>query len=326
MRNNSEDETIKRNYLQKYKFLIKDYELVKEKRHPQFRLAQEFYKFHDTDRRSFRKYYNRYKLSGRDEDLLPQKRGPRWKTRRCPSEIEELVKGLRSKGMNRFEIVHVLKPQLQDLTPSPSCVYKILARHNLNRLRPAMKEERRQIIKEKAGELGHIDCHYLSKSLIMGESKRRYLLCVIDSCTRVAWAEVIDDIKSLTVMFAALKCFNIIADTFNIKFKEILSDNGPEFGTKESKSKAEHPFERLLMQLGMTHRYIRPYRPQTNGKVERFWKTIREDLIEETTFDSTQHFNDELIQYLAYYNYKRPHQALKGLTPEDFNKNCPRIT
>ncbi|VAW28687.1 hypothetical protein MNBD_BACTEROID06-1140, partial [hydrothermal vent metagenome] len=58
MRDNSQDETIKRNYIQKYRFLIEDYERVKAKEHPQFRLAKEFYAFHDTDPRSFLKYYN----------------------------------------------------------------------------------------------------------------------------------------------------------------------------------------------------------------------------------------------------------------------------
>lgn len=120
MRNNSQDETIKRNYLQKYRFLISEYELVKAKQHPTFRTAQEFYTFHDTDRRSFRKYYNRYKQSGREEDLLPQKRGPRWKTRRALPEVEEEVKRLRAKGMNRHEITHVLKPKLGDTTPYPA--------------------------------------------------------------------------------------------------------------------------------------------------------------------------------------------------------------
>ena len=66
MRNNSQDETIKRNYLQKYRFLIKEYELVKAGKHPRFRFAREFYAFHDTDRRSFRKYYNRYLQSGNE--------------------------------------------------------------------------------------------------------------------------------------------------------------------------------------------------------------------------------------------------------------------
>lgn len=326
MRNNSQDETIKRNYIQKYRFLMSEYELVKSGKHPKFKFAHEFYKFHATDRRSFRKYYNRWKQSGDDLSLLPQKRGAKWKTRRAPEEVEGEVKELRLKGMSRFEISSVLKPKLGAKAPTPSGVYNILKRHGLNKLRLPMKEERRRIIKEKAGELGHIDCHHLSKSIVLGQSKRRYLVCVIDSCTRVAWAEIVEDITALTVMFATLKCLNMLADHYNIKFKEVLTDNGPEVGTKDSKKKAQHPFERMLMEIGITHRYTQPYRPQTNGKVERFWKTLKEDLIEETTFDSDEHLKDELLQYLAYYNLKRPHQALNGLSPVEFNKNCPRIT
>ena len=97
-------------------------------------------------------------------------------------------------------------------------------------------------------------------------------------------------------------------------------------GTKTSKKKAEHLFERMLIELGIKHRYTRPYRPQTNGKVERFWRTIEDDLLYETTFDSSEHLNDELLQYLYYYNHERSHQALDGRTPADLNQNCPRIT
>ena len=326
MRNNSQDETIKRNYLQKYRFLIGEYEQVKAKQHPQFRLAKDFYAFHDTDPRSFLKYYNRYKQSGKEEDLLPQKRGPRWKTRRPIPYIEHKVNALREKGMNRYEIVHVLKPKLGVATPSPSGVYNILKRHGLNRLRPAMKATKRSIIKKKAGELGHIDTHHLSKCLIVNEKKRRYLVCVVDSCTRIAWAEVVDDVKALTVMFAVLRCLNILADCYDIRFKEVLTDNGPEVGTRASTKKDGHPFERMLMELGITHRYTRPYRPQTNGKAERFWRTLEEDLLHETTFDSSDHLKEELLQYLFYYNHERPHQGLGGKTPEQANQNHPRIT
>lgn len=326
MRNNSQDETIKRNYIQKYRFLIVEYERVKSKQHPQFRLVKDFYAFHDTDPRSFLKYYNRYKQSGKAEDLLPRKRGPKWKTRRALPYIEHKVTALRAQGMNRYEIVHVLKPVLGKATPSPSGVYNILKRHAVNRLRPPMQANKRRIIKKKAGELGHIDTHHLSKALVQDQSRKRYLVCVIDSCTRVAWAEVVDDLKALTVMFATLRCLNILADRYDIRFKEVLTDNGPEMGTKTSSKKAEHPFERMLIELGVTHRYTRPYRPQTNGKVERFWRTIEEDLLHETTFDSDEHLKDELLQYLYYYNHERPHQALNAMTPNAFNENCPRIT
>jgi len=57
-------------------------------------------------------------------------------------------------------------------------------------------------------------------------------------------------------MFAVLRCINIICEKYNIKFQEVLTDNGPEFGTKESSVKLEPPFERMLIELGIKHRYI----------------------------------------------------------------------
>jgi len=326
MRNNSQDDTIKRNYIQKYRFLIAEYEQVKAKQHPKFRLVQEFYAAHDTDRRSFRKYYNRFKASGNPDDLLPRKRGPKWKTRRPDAAVEQAVVALRAQGLNRYEIVHILKPRLGGQTPSPSGVYNILRRHGVNRKTRPMAQNKRRIIKCKAGELGHIDTHHLSKCLIAGENQRRFLVCIVDSCTRIAWAEVVEDLKAMTVMFAALRGLNILADRYDIRFQEVLTDNGPEMGTRDSTRKKQHPFERMLMELGIKHRYTRPYRPQTNGKAERFWRTLEEDLLHETTFDSEHHLKEELLQYLVYYNEHRPHSALNGNTPGQFNKKCPRIT
>jgi hypothetical protein len=320
MRINTNDLTLQRNYLEKFRFLIKEYELVKSKLHPKYKLAKDFYKANDTEAKCFLKYYNRHKQSGRKEDLLPQRRGPKYKTRRPLPFIENKVIDLRLKGNNRYEICNILKPSLKRHTPSPSGIYNIFKRHNLNKMSPIIKKNRRKIIKTRAGEMGHIDCHYLSKSIIKGESKKRFLLCLIDDCTRIAWAEIIYDIKSLTVMFSALKCFNILHDQFQIKFEEILSDNGPEFGPKESMSKEEHPFERLLMELGIKHRYIKPYRPQTNGKVERFWRTLEDDMLRDTFYESEEELKEELIQYLYYYNNERPHQGIQSETPVGFYK------
>ena len=116
-------------------------------------------------------------------------------------------------------------------------------------------------------------------------------------------------------MFATLKCLNILADHYQIKFEEILSDNGPEFGPRISKQKQNHPFERMLMELGIKHRYTRPYRPQTNGKVERFWRTLEDDLIRDTHFDSLEELKEELLQYVYYYNHERPHQGINNKKP-----------
>jgi transposase len=317
MRINTNDLTLKRNYLNKYRFLMSEYELVKLGNHPQFRFAKDFYTAHDTDPRSFLKYYNRYKQSGNELDLLPAKRGPKYRTRRPDPDDEQQVLELRLRGCNKFEIADQLKRKANNFNPSPSGVYNILKRHQKNRLQAADKEVKRKIIKERMGQLGHIDCHHLSKSVIRGQHRSLYLLCVIDDYSRLAWAQVMEDITALTTMFTAMHCIQALKREFGIQFEEIIADNGPEFGTAISQNKHNHPFERMLVETGIKRRYMKPYRPQTNGKVERFWRTLKEDLIEETDFDSLNELEDELLKYLVYYNWERPHQGINGKKPVD---------
>lgn len=326
MRNTNNDFTLVRNYIQKYQFLMDEYEQVKQKRHPNYRFVKDFHAANGTDRRIFLKYYNRFKSSGDTKDLLPQKRGPKWRTRRALGYVERKVIDLREKGNNKYEISCILRPKLKQFAPSPSGVYNIIKRHGMNRLTPKMQKSKRKIIKQKAGELAHIDTHYLPKGVVRSEpNKRYYLYGIIDSCTRVAWVELTEDITALTTMFAGLKSFNILASHYNIKFREVLTDNGPEFGKSNSKTKNGHAFERMLEELEIRHRYIRPYRPQTNGKIERFWRTVEEDLIHETYFESKEHLKEEILQYLYYYNQERPHQSLNGEAPNIFNQKCHRI-
>jgi hypothetical protein len=66
--------------------------------------------------------------------------------------------------MNRYEIYAILKPIFKSYTPAPSTIYHILKRNGCNQLRTKMKQKKRQIIKERAGELGHVGCHYISHS------------------------------------------------------------------------------------------------------------------------------------------------------------------
>ena len=315
------DSTIEKNYLKGMKNKIEDYELVKQKNHPLFKTVQEFCKYHKTNRQTFLRYYNRFKQTEKEEDLLPQKRGPKWKTRRTDINTENKVIELRKRGLNRYEIHQIIREELNDISPSPSCIYNITRRNGLNKLKKEHKKERRMIIKEKAGELGHIDCKYLSQNLLLNDNTRYYLVAVVDSCTRIAWAEIIPDLKALTVMFSTLRCFNILSSRYKIQFEEVITDNGAEFGSgKYAKNKMTNPFERMLIEMNIKHRYTRPYRPQTNGKVERFWKTLNFDMLEDTQFDNLEHLKDELLQYLIYYNEHRPHQSLNGMTPADFLK------
>ena len=329
MRNNTEDKTIEKNLVQKYRFLIREYELIKEKKSSRYKFVGDFYKAHDTNRQTFLKYYHRFKTNWRPEDLLPRKRWPKWHTRKPIKFIEEKVLEQRRNWINRYEIHTILKDKLKQFTPSPSGIYNICKRYNLHKLKPKMKENERKIIKEIAWELWHIDCHYLPKWIIENDNKRYYLVALVDSCSRITWAEVIEDLKSITVMFAVMRCFQVLQNEFNIKFEEVITDNWPEFSGRwrglnqkalnEKKGNLiHHPFERLLIEMEIKHRYTRPYRPQTNWKVERFWRTIEEDMLEDTSYESLEQLKEELLQYLIYFNHKRPHQWINGLAPVDF--------
>jgi transposase InsO family protein len=318
MRDNSFDRTIERNYLNKWHLLMPQYEEVKAGRSPVFKRVGDFYRHHGTCSQTFRKYYNRYLQGGRDDDLLPRRRGPKWRARREPEGIETEILACRQRGMNRYEI-HAALRERRDTVPSCITIYRVLKRFGMNRRTPAMREEKRRIIKDKLGELGHVDLHQLSRDIFLAPpSSTAYIVSLIDSCSRLAWAEVVISKKALPVMFRTLKMINTLNVTYGLQFAEIMSDNGAEFASRNKPD--EHPFEAMLAELGIRHRYTRPYRPQTNGKIERFWRTIDDDVIDGATFDNLEHFANELFDYMIYYNNHRPHQALAGLTPQAFAK------
>src|ERR1700728_4502062 len=135
MKLNTKDETLKKNYIQKYQFLVSEYELVKTKKHEKYKSVGEFYQAHNTCRQTFLKYYGRYKNSKDIAHFLPGKRGPKFKTRRASEEIEQLVLQEREKGCNKYEINDILRAKLLSKVPSPSGIYNILKRHGKNKLK-----------------------------------------------------------------------------------------------------------------------------------------------------------------------------------------------
>lgn len=314
------DLTIDRNYLVRFETLVLEYEKIKSKQHPKYKFVKDFFQDNRIKHQNFSKYYNRYINELRNiHALKPQKRGPRYSQRRIDLSVEDKIVELRKLGLNKFEIQKIIQNEQILKPPSLTTIYNYSVKHNLNIINSKMKLQKVRYVREKAGELAHVDCHDLGRNIIRGYSKKYYLVGIIDDCSRLAWAEVVEDIKSLTVMFSVLRSINMLRAQYkNLEFKEILTDNGPEFGKKDMKDKSKHPFERMLIEMEITHRYTRAYRPQTNGKIERFWKTLHYDLIDETDFDSVEELKDELLKYLYYYNTLRGHQSLNGSSPSEF--------
>jgi len=236
---------------------IEEYEKIKDKRSELFRTVREFCFHYQFSHQNFMKVYHRYKANPVASLLVPQKRGPKFKTRRTDLSIEKKVIAYREFGNNRHEISQILKSE--DIELSPSTVYNICRRYGLNRLQQRHKDERRKIIMSRIGELVHIDCHQLSKGITITDAdKTYYLLGLIDDYSRIAWVEVLDNKKALSVMFATLKAFNMLRGQYGIEIEAVMSDNGAEFGSGiNTKNKKDHPFERLLLEMRMKHKYTR---------------------------------------------------------------------
>jgi transposase InsO family protein len=95
--------------------------------------------------------------------------------------------------------------------------------------------------------------------------------------------------------------------------REILSDNGRQFVAWRGKTK----FQKVMRRQGVQHVRSAPHHPMTLGKIERFWRTIWEEFLEDAVFASFADASQRLAHWIAYYNHQRPHQGIDGACPAD---------
>jgi transposase InsO family protein len=93
--------------------------------------------------------------------------------------------------------------------------------------------------------------------------------------------------------------------------REILSDNGRQFAAWRGETR----FQKVLKRQGVSHVRSAPHHPMTLGKIERFWKTIWTEFLEDAYFASFADASQRLDHWIGYYNHQRPHQGIEGLCP-----------
>jgi transposase InsO family protein len=286
---------------------IAEYELIKAGRHARFKFVSDFYQVHKLTRQNFIKYYNRYKSMGTEGSLLPQKRGRKYGSLKTDPLVQKEILSLRDQGFGKYDIYDILMPRYGDIVPSVSTIYNLLKRYGVNEPSEYLAKQKMRYVKEKMGELGHVDCHYIQRGTIEDTPQRQYLLTLVDDHTRLAWSMRLDELKGSTVSVGLMSLLSLFKTTYGITFTSILSDNGSEFKGAATQT--------LLKHLHISSRFTKPYRPQTNGKVERFWRSLEDELLRETLYPTQAAFEEELFSYCVYYNHVRKHHGIGRKTP-----------
>lgn len=139
-----------------------------------------------------------------------------------------------------------------------------------------------------------------------GRAGYAFVHSAVDDHSRLAYSEVHDDETKATTLAFWTRAIAFYA-SHGITVTEVISDNGPAY--------CSHDWVRLNTDLGITIRRTRPYRPQTNGKVERYQRTLRDEWGYAKAYRSESARRNALTSWLHIYNHHRPHTALGGKPP-----------
>jgi transposase InsO family protein len=137
---------------------------------------------------------------------------------------------------------------------------------------------------------------------------------VIDDHSRVAYAEICSDEKAVTAIGVLRRAVSWFADR-KINIERVLSDNGSAYKS--------HAWRDACAELGITPKKTRPYRPQTNGKIERFHRTLADGWAYARFYSSEAERREALPGWLHFYNHHRHHSAIGAPPITRIENNLP---
>jgi transposase InsO family protein len=258
-----------------------------------------------------RKWLGRFLVLG-EAGLVDRSSRPRVSPRAIAASKALAIVELRRRRLTQARIA-------ASLGVSKSTVGRVLKRAGLSRLRdleptePLVRYEHAH-----PGDLVHIDTKKLGRIERMGHritGNRRdsdngagweFLFVAIDDHARVSFTDLYpDERQPSAVQFLS----NTVAyfRSLGVRVRRVLTDNGSAFRSKR--------FAKACHRLDLKHSFTRPYRPQTNGKAERFIQSA----LREWAYGIPYHHSSEreamLERWTHHYNWHRPHMGIKGLAP-----------
>jgi transposase InsO family protein len=270
-----------------------------------------------------RKWIARYRGEG-ELGLLDRSSAPSTVANRTPEDRIQAIAALRRLRFTGPEIAELLGMAL-------STVSGILTRIGMGKLGRLGLEPARRYERERPGELVHIDvkklgriqggagkrvrggsCSHYNRRFIDRHGKVRHTVgwefvhVAIDDCTRLAYAEVLADEKATTAI-AFLRRAVAFFRRHGVEVERLLTDNGSAYRS------SVHAI--ACRALGIRHLRTRPYRPQTNGKAERFIRTLLGGWAYGAIYRTSSERTAALDGWLWHYNHYRRHSALGHKPP-----------
>ena len=274
--------------------------------------------------RTARKWIGRYRAEGSD-GLLDRSSAPCVVANRTEERRIEVIAALRRLRMTAAEIAECLEMAL-------STVSGVLTRIGLGKLGRLGLEPAQRYERARPGELIHIDVKKLGK--IQGGAGKRvgdglkrpnrtrvlrdaagvprrtagweYVHVCIDDATRLAYVEVLSDEKAITAVGFLRRAVKHYA-SYGITVERLITDNGSAYVS------TVHAI--ACRTLRIRHLRTRPYRPQTNGKAERFIRTMLGGWAYGAIYRNSAERTAALVGWLDFYNRRRPHGALSHKPP-----------
>ncbi|MDE0231075.1 MAG: IS481 family transposase [bacterium] len=269
-----------------------------------------------VSRQTAYRWLRRWREEG-EAGLLDRSSRPHRSPNRVRSEVEERIVADR---VAEKEGPHLMAWRLG--VPR-STIYRVLCRRGLSRLSDLGRTTGVSIRYERdcPGELVHVDIKKLGRIpdgggwRVLGREASEprqnvgyeYLHSMVDDHSRVAYTEVLDSQDAQACAGFMLRAARWFA-TWGYRIDRVMTDNAMAYRNSRA-------FADALTQIGAAHKLIRPYRPQTNGKVERFHQTLLQGWAYKRPYTTNHHRRKALTKYLRTYNHHRPHSSLGGQPP-----------
>jgi transposase InsO family protein len=272
----------------------------------------------EVSERTAAKWAARLRSDG-EAGLLDRSSAPLRVANRTPEERIEAIAALRRLRFTGAQIAELLAMPEQTVSG-------ILKRIGMGRLGRIGLEPARRYERSRPGELVHVDVKKLGRiarpghAVLGGQPARaqrgyhrklhsqgwEYVHIAIDDATRLAYVELLGDERAKTAVAFFRRALAFFA-RYGIKVERVLSDNGSCYRAQL------HAI--ACRALGVRHLRTRPYRPQTNGKAERFIRTMLGGWAYGAIYRDSAERRAALDGWLWHYNHERPHRALGRRTP-----------